>query len=119
MTWAANLADLNDSARDPESFGEAVILSDEVTVWGIFSPRGDLAGSPFGSEVGRAMRISQQPNPVVVLADDDAAALAERDQVTIRGADYLVTRLDPDGLGMTRVWLMPAPTVSDPAARWK
>lgn len=99
--------------------GELVILAGAVEVRGIFYPRGKPAGSPMGSEVGLGMRISQQRNPMVDLLDEDAAGLADGDQISIAGADYLITRLDPDGLGMTEVQLMPAPAVTDPAARWK
>lgn len=119
MSWAENLADLNAAVLDTAAFGEPVILAGAVEVVGIFHPRGKPPVSPMGSEVGIGMRISQQTNPMVVLADADAAGLADRDPLSIRGVDYLVTRLDPGGRGMTDVQLMPAPAVADPGARWK
>lgn len=99
--------------------GEPVILAGAVEVVGIFHPRGKPAVSPMGSEVGLGMRISQQRNPSVELADEVAAGLADGDPLSIDGVDYLITRMDPDGLGMTEVQLMPAPAGSDPGARWK
>ena len=49
------------------------------------------------------------------LRTTDAEGLTEGDTVTIRGTDYTVRRLEPDGTGMTRVELMRPPV--DPATQ--
>ncbi len=89
-----------------EEFGEPVTLPGAVEVTGVFDPRGEPP-APRGSEVGLATRIGQQPSPVLSLLDSDAAGLDERDPVVVRGNAYLVTRIDDEGNGLSRVWLMP------------
>ncbi len=86
-------------------FGEPVTLPGAVEVTGVFDPKGEPP-DPWGSEVGLATRLGQQPSPVVFLLDGDVAGLNERDTVTVRGKTYLVTRIDDEGNGLSRVWLM-------------
>lgn len=107
------------SASAVAHFGEPVVLAARE-VLGIFDPRGQAAEGLLGSEVGLLGRLSAQVNPSVLLLDADAAELTEGDSLTIRETAYTVTRLDPDGAGLTRVALMPA-TVSDPNRldRWR
>lgn len=100
------------------SFGTPVILPDGALVQGIFDPVGELRGAPW-SEVGLAVRLSQQPNPTVHLLDATAATLTTESALTIEGAIYRVTAPPtPDGSGLTRVELMPE-RPSDPFARWQ
>lgn len=119
IDWTDHLADLNAAVTDPAAFGEPVIRPDTTEVSGIFDPRGDLPGAAW-PEIGAALRLSQQGNPVVYLAEAAAAGLAENDRLTIRGADYVITRLDPDGSGLVRLELMPAERSGAlPTDRWQ
>jgi hypothetical protein len=117
MSWPSKIARI--SASSVAHFGEPVTLA-ERAVLGIFDPRGEPADGLLGSEVGLLGRMSAQVNPTVLLLDADAAELAEGDSLTIREAEYTVTRMDPDGAGLTRVALMPS-GVTDPNRldRWR
>lgn len=100
-------------------FGEPVTLPDTTEVLGIFDPRGDLPPAAW-PEIGAALRLSQQLNPTVQLTEAVAAGLGENDRLTIRGTDYLITRLDPDGSGLVRLELMPAERSGAlPTDRWQ
>lgn len=88
-------------------FGEPVTLHDASEVSGIFNIRGDQPDAAW-PELGAALRLSQQGNPTVYLTETSAANLAENDSLSIRGADYIITRLDPDGSGLVLIDLMPA-----------
>lgn len=111
-------AQLRISASAVSHFGEPVRLATRE-VLGIFDPLGRPAEG-LSSEVGLLGRVSAQVNPSVLLLDADAAELREGGGITVRETAYTVTRLDPDGAGLTRVELMPA-TVSDPNRldRWR
>lgn len=114
MSWPQQAARV--TGRLVGTFGEPVTLpSGEVT--GVFDARWVPREA---RETGRSLRFSQQPAPVLWLRDEDAAGLAERDRITARGGAYLVTRIDPDGPGITEVALMPvqAETV-DALQRWR
>lgn len=109
------------NAASMRVFGEPVTLPGAVVVTGVFDPRGEPP-APWGSEVGIATRIGQQPSPVVSLLDSDASGLNERDPVIVRGTTYLVTRIDDEGNGLSRIWLMPDRTdaTSPPEGeRWR
>jgi hypothetical protein len=99
--------------------GEPVILPAGAAV-GVFE-RYDPRIQADQSEIGRALRPSQQPNPVLRLIDADAAGIAEGAAVTARGAQWRVTRLDVDGFGVTTLSLAPAkPTdAGDDWRRWR
>lgn len=115
MNWAANLRALSAAVLDPAAFGEPVTLPGGAVVNGIFDPVGTPAGGAgFGSETGLRGRLSAQANPTLDLADADAAGLSDGAAVQVRGASYLITRLDPDGAGITRLLLMPAAAASAP-----
>ncbi len=88
-----------------EEFGEPVTLPGAVEVTGVFDPLGEPP-APWGSEVGLATHLGQQPSPVVSLLDSDSVGLNERDLITVGSKDYLVTRIDDEGSGLSRVWLM-------------
>jgi len=117
--WNDNLTDLAQAVTDVLAFGEVVALSDGSTVHGVF----DLFGlsAEGGTETGRSMRLSQQQNPTLALRDTDAATLAEGDTLTIRGDDWRIARLDPDGYGLTMIALAPAQasTPADQFQRWR
>lgn len=113
MAWADNMTDM--AAAGIEAFGEPVTLSGGSVVTGILALPG-AAAAPLWSEVGLAMRISDQPNPVVALRAADIGDLAEGDSLTARGVSYLVSRRHPpDGTGLVALELMPA-DASAPAA---
>lgn len=105
MTWSALQSAVGGSVL--ATFGESVTLPSGAEVLGVFDPQGRPA-APWGSEVGLVSAIAQQANPRVSLAEADAAALALTEILQIRGADYAITRLDPDGAGLVSVSLMPA-----------
>lgn len=117
--WSDNLADLAEAVTDVSAFGEAATLPDASTVHGkfdLFDPRAD-----GDAETGRSMRLSQQQNPTLALRDADAATLAEGDTLTVRGEDWRITRIDPDGYGLTTLSLAPAQESSpaDQFQRWR
>ncbi|MCU0843204.1 MAG: hypothetical protein MUC79_16035 [Thiobacillaceae bacterium] len=100
-------------------FGEPVELA-TGTVSGIL----DLEGMPFesrsqGSEVGARLGLDHQAQPILWLRTEDAAGLLEGASVGLRGIDYLVVRLDPDGAGMTRVELMRPGAEPQPRPEWR
>lgn len=100
-------------------FGESVTKPDMTEVTGIFDPRGAHPAAAW-PEIGGALRLSQQVNPTVQLAEAAAAGLGERDSLIIRGTEYLITRLDPDGSGLVRLELMPAERSGAlPTDRWQ
>lgn len=117
--WTDHLADLNAAVTDPAAFGEPVTLPDASIVSGIFDPRGTPPGAAW-PEIGAALRLSQQLNPTVQLTEAAAAGLGERDSLFIRGTEYCITRLDPDGVGLVRLELMPAARSGAlPTDRWQ
>lgn len=71
-----------------------------------------------GSQVGSRLPLTQQAHPALVLRESDAVGLREQDPVSVRSVEYLVVRLDPDGLGMTRVLLMQPGAESGPQPTW-
>jgi len=96
--------------------GETVTLAGGSTVQGVFNlfdPRAD-----GDTETGRNMRLSQQHNPTLALTDTDAAAMAEGDTLTIRGEEWRIARIDPDGNGMTTLSLAP-PSTAGEMQRWR
>lgn len=88
-------------------FGEPVTLPDATQVSGIFDPRGDSPDAAW-PEIGAALRMSQQGNPVLQLIESAASGLSENDRIGVRDAEYIITRIDLDGAGMARIELMPA-----------
>lgn len=108
MSWADALDDLAGAVTAAAAFGEPVYLGDALTpCYGLFDPIGQPPAG-FGSEVGLVGRLSAQPNPTLALSDRDAAGASVGLTLSVRGSDYVVTRLDPDGSGLTRLALMPA-----------
>jgi hypothetical protein len=120
MAWTDDMTTLAEAVSDPiTGFGQAVVLPSGQSTVGVFerfSPRAAEDG------VGLTMRIDQQPNPTLRLVSDDASGLATGDKVTVDGSDWTVTRSpEPDGFGMTTVYLMPASTddLADEFRRWR
>ena len=117
--WADNLADLSAACTSQAAFGEPVRLPGGATVHGIFDFPGTEAGG-WGTDVGRLMRLSDQPNPSLYLAGTDAAALAEGDTLTVRGLTYTITRLhQADSAGLVLVDLMPPATTPALGTRYR
>jgi len=52
--------------------------------------------------------LQHQAEPSVLLSESDAATVHEGDEITMRGTDYSVVELLPDGSGMTLLRLVPA-----------
>ena len=104
MGVAARLSRL--AANIVAAHGETVALPDGAVLSGVFdlfAPRPE----PLGSEQGRLLRASQQPNPTLDVTAADVAAhdLREGALLAVRGADYRIARMDPDGFGMFRLFL--------------
>lgn len=119
MTFAAAVDRAN--AAFLSVFGEAVLLPGAVTAVGVFLPRGAPTSASF-SELGLAVRLSEQNNPVLFLLEADASELSERDALTLRGTVYLIASLDPPEDGLVRIELMEQRTdVQSPpqGARWR
>lgn len=96
--------------------GEPVTLPGGSVVTGyfeLFDPRAD-----GDTETSRSMRISQQHNPTLTLQDADAATLVEGDTLTVRGEEWRVARVNPDGYGLTTLSLAPPSTASE-IQRWR
>lgn len=100
------------------TFGTAVTFPDGSEFRGIFRETDDKATGAWGSEVGRAMRLTQQLVPYLDLLESDATGLAEKDVVQVEGKRFLIARLDPTGYGLTRASLMPEPK-NGQGQRWR
>ena len=63
---------------------------------------------PLWSQVGLTARVDRQGSPVLHLLEADAAGLAVREPVSVRGENYLVSS-PPERLqnGLVRIELMP------------
>ena len=114
--WTGALDALASACVD--AFADEVTLPSGEVAQGIFDPLGQPPASPW-SDVGLAVRVSDQPSPTVVLLAADAALLAEQDVLGIRGVDYLITRMRPAAGGLVTVELMPAATATHESARWR
>ena len=117
--WADNLADLSAACTSQAAFGEPVRLPSGATVHGIFDfPGADVGG--WGTDVGRLMRLGDQPNPSLYLAGTDTATLAEGDTLTVRGLTYTVTRIhQADSIDLVRIDLMPTATHTPLGLRYR
>lgn len=99
-------------------FGEPVILPAgtvqavvDLAVHGV-----DLRAR--GTSAARLALMHQAP-PVLWLQTADAAGLKEQDPVTVRGTNYLVVTLRPDGAGMTACELMRPGAEPGPHPEWR
>jgi len=121
MTAATRQARAAAVIVQPRQHGEAFALPSGASVFGVFNPFDPRAAAD--SEVGRSMRLSQQYNATIALTDAGAAVLAEDDVLTDeRGDAWRITRIDPDGYGMTTVMLAPNDAhlaAQTPASRWR
>lgn len=91
-------------------FGVTIILPGGVPVLGEFRARGGPQ-LMMGELTGMDARLEQEPQPVLYLAASDGAALVEGDPITAPGgAEYVVSRSDPDGQYWLRVELGTAPS---------
>jgi len=89
-------------------FGEAVTLP-SGTVTGVVSlPPVQPMLRVAGTRTGAVDVLQHQAEPSVWLRHDDAATVHEGDEITMRGTDYSVVELLPDGSGMTLLRLVPA-----------
>lgn len=111
MSVATRQARLNAAAVSTTvGFGELVTLASGAIVSGVFDFPGAEAGG-FGTDVGRLMRLGDQPNPTLFLPADDAEEVAEADTLTVRGLTYTVTRKhQADGGDLVLIDLMPTAT---------
>ena len=120
MTWSAAIADMDAVlVSDQDGFGEPVTLPAGV-VMGVFDLPG-MGGSvrERGSSTGERVAIGQQAQPQLLLRDADVGTLKQQDRVSVRGTDYLVVALTPDGTGMTTVELMLPGAEQGPMPEWR
>jgi hypothetical protein len=117
--WTDNLADLSAACTSQAAFGEPVTLPTGTIVSGIFDLPGPEAAG-MGSDIGRALRLGDQPNPSLTLAKTDAAALAEGEVLTVRGLTYNITRKhQADGGDLVMLDLMPTATNTPLGIRYR
>ena len=103
MTWADIEAAVTDGTLG--AFGEPIVLPGGVAATAIFEPLGQPA-LQIGELTGMDARLLQDPQPVLRISAGDGAALVEGDWITVRGVNYLVSRIDDsDGSGLLRVEL--------------
>lgn len=117
--WTDNLAGLSAACLDQAAFGERITLSDSSAIYGIFDLPGPEAGG-WGTDVGRLMRLGDQPNPSITISSADAATLADGDTLSVRGLTYTITRIhQTDSIDLTRVDLMPTATNTPIGMRYR
>lgn len=120
MTVATRLGRLNAAVVSATvGFGESVTLAGGSIIYGIFDLPGPEAGG-WGTDVGRLMRLGDQPNPSLTVSSTDAAAIAEGDTLTVRGLTYTVTRIhQADNIGLVLIDLMPSATNTPIGMRYR
>lgn len=110
QTWPDQLADL--STAQLSAFGETVTRADGSTLVGVVD-LATAASAPW-SEVGLEVRLGEQVNAMLIVADADAALLTHGDTLTVRAQAFEVVRVTPDRTapGLSTVELMPAQTTT-------
>jgi hypothetical protein len=73
-----------------------------------------LGASSAERGVSGGVRVAAQSTPALLLAEAAVGTLAVRDAVQVRGAQYLVAALTPDGAGLVRVALLAPGLERDP-----
>lgn len=68
---------------------------------------------------GTRLALSHQETPVVWLATDAAAGLTRGDAIQVRGTEYLIADLIPDGAGLTHVDLYRPGAESGTRPEWR
>lgn len=107
MTWLEEKAALAKELISPEiGFGEPVTLPSGEVQAIVYLPVGESESQDQGSRAGARVLLDHQVYPQIHLRTEDAGGLQEQDPVTVRGTQYLVVSLHPDGEGMTAVALM-------------
>jgi len=98
------------------AFGEEVVVAGRA-VRAIVSAPVEAHELDRSGRVQASLRLDLE-RPALRLLDADAAGLAQGDPATLRGRDYAIARLRPDGAGMTEATLMPVPG-RDAAGAWR
>lgn len=117
MTVATRLARHAVQIRARE--GEPVTLPSGAGVAVVELPGATVELGAAGTRTAGRVSVPHQMLPVLHLVSADAAALRERDAVTVRGVEYLVVSLTPDGAGMTAVELMRPGAEPQPRPEWR
>jgi hypothetical protein len=124
MTWTDDMAMLAEAVSDVDTgFGEPIVtpVGQLIGVVGLPATQPMLRVS--GSRSGSIDLLQHQSEPTCTLRTSDAGALSEGDTITMRGTDYSVIELLPDGGSMTLLRLVPAAaTPADPlptGAGWR
>src|SRR5262245_40311096 len=104
MSWADDVALLQDGAVSEAGFGEPVVFipndAPSIQVLGIYRAKG-LAVDP---QTGIAIE-TEQPECHVRLADLPRKPRDKKDRLLVRGQDFVVHESRPDGEGMVRMFL--------------
>lgn len=121
LTWGQQLESITDAAVDTAAFGELVTLP-TGPVTAIVSLPGLTAEVRERGTTRRAqLEIERQVMPEIQLRTDDAEWLREGEAISVRGTDYRVVSLTPDGTGLTRVelYLPSAQSTAEQARPWR
>jgi hypothetical protein len=118
MSWAEISAQM---AKDEVAIhGEPVILPTGSTVMCVAElPGVDPLLRERGSQVSAQLQIGHQVQAAIWLPTVDAAALSKNDAVMLRGTQYLIVSLTPDGAAQTRVDLMLPGSEPGPLPEWR
>lgn len=118
MSWAEISAQM--ATDEVAIHGEPAILPTGSTVMCVAElPGVDPMLRERGSDVSARIQIDNQVQAVMWLQTVDAAALSKNDAVTLRGTQYLIVSLTPDGASQTRVDLMLPGSEPGPLPEWR
>ena len=101
-------------------YGEPVVVPIGPPVVGVFDALGKPPGAAFGSEVGLAFQLGNEPNPAVLLWASDAAALKRNDALLIDEQGFTLVDKHPLPGSVVHCTLMPAAASGvDSTARYR
>jgi hypothetical protein len=104
--WEDNLAAIEAAALDAATFGELVIRAMDATeIFAIFDPAPTQTPERFPSENGGRDGYDQPQPPTLYAAPSDVADWEDREPLSIRGLDYVITRIDRSDSSETRLLL--------------
>jgi hypothetical protein len=79
------------------TYGEPVTLAGGSVKTGIFTLGADMSLLEDRSNRISSLAIEQQASPKLRMLETDAIGISERDEIIVRGVDYIVIRLTTDG----------------------
>ena len=108
----SDLQDILNSAAI-HNLGQTITLSGGSTAQGVFMV--DDVNAQFGDSIGADLRVDQQKNRSVIVADADASSFSNGDSISVCGSEYIVSDVIPNGRGLTEIRLMDSTTADDDA----